>query len=86
MFVLFEIIDGVRLTCIILVYVDDLLVVGSSVLTACITEMLKDRFLLTEGGGDYLGLEIDASPGVIHVYTPGELREESRSHKRLRRL
>ena len=47
---------------------DDMLIVGSSVLTARITEILKDRFPLTEGSGDYLGLEIDTSPGVIHVH------------------
>ena len=57
-FALCEIIDGVRLTCIIFAYVDDLVVVGSSVLTARIIE----------GGNDYLGLEIDASPGDIHVH------------------
>ena len=67
-FVLCEIIDGIRVICIILVYVDDLLVVGSTILKKHVIDKLKARFPLTEGGDDYLGLEIEASPGVIHVH------------------
>ena len=68
MFVLCVITDSIRLIYIILVYVDDLLVVGLTILKARIIEKLKDRFPLIEGGGDYIDLKIDASPGVIHVH------------------
>ena len=77
-FVLCEIIDGVCLTCIILVYVYDLVVVRPSVLTARIIEMIKDRFPLTEGGGDYMSRDRDRHFAGRHSRTPRELRQESR--------
>jgi hypothetical protein len=67
-FVLCATIDNIRMICVILVYVDDLLVAGSTTLKKQIINALKARFPLTEGGEDYLGLEIDASPGVIKVH------------------
>ena len=67
-FVLCEIIDGVFMICIILVYVDDLLVVEVAILKARIIGKLEDRSPLTEEGDDYLGLQIDTPPGAIHVH------------------
>ena len=65
-FVLCNTIDGTHMLCIIRVYVDDLLVVGSTILKKHVIDTLKARYPLTEGGEDYPGLEIKSS----HLFRP----------------
>ena len=47
-------VDGKRETCVILVYVDDLLIVGDEVLLDVTSAQLEARFPLSKGGADYL--------------------------------
>ena len=49
--------SGLRV--VIVLYVDDMLVMGDTALKATVTARLRARFPLTEGGCDFLGLEID---------------------------
>lgn len=51
-------IDGVTKTCVVLTYVDDLLVVGDSELQAEVSSAIAARFPVTKGGSDYLGMRI----------------------------
>ena len=57
-----------RSTCVILVYVGDLLVLGSTSTVAEISAGLRDRFPLTDGASDYLGTEFEISDNVVHVH------------------
>ena len=52
----------------ILVYVDGLLVFGSTSAVAEISVVLLDRFPLTGGASDYLGTEFEISDSVAHVH------------------
>mgnify|MGYP001450060460 CR=1 FL=1 len=59
---LFRLAEGTgahRALCIVLVYVDDLLVMGDGPLCKRIIDDLEKVFPVTRGGQDYLGLEID---------------------------
>ena len=55
---------GARLTVVVLLYVDDILVLGSDPMVAEVADATMKRF----GGDDYLSLEID------HDRTARELR------------
>jgi hypothetical protein len=59
---------GARLTVVVLLYVDDILVLGSDPMVAEVADTIMKRFPTTPGGDDYLSLEID------HDRTAGELR------------
>ena len=60
--------DNVRPTCVILVYVGDLLVFGSAYTVSEIPAALRVRFLLTDGASGYLGIEFKISGNNTHVY------------------
>ena len=60
-----------RSTCVILVYVDDLLVFASTSTVADISAALRDCFPLTDGAPDYLGIEFEISDSVVHVHQGG---------------
>ena len=51
-----------------LVYVDDLLVFGSTSTVAEISAALRDRFPLTDGASDYLSIEFEISDNAAHVH------------------
>ena len=53
----------------VLVYVDDILVMGDQAAVDEVVARLEERFPVTSGGQDYLGLEItdDSSKGQVHV-------------------
>jgi hypothetical protein len=67
LFVYAEIVDGVRAACTIVVYVDDLLLAGDAALVERFSAELNAAFPLTEGGDDYLGLEIAVDQVAGHV-------------------
>ena len=62
-------INGMRVVCIILLYVDDLLIIGDRRAVAEFSTKLCERFPTTAGGQDYLGLEItcDSVAGTVFV-------------------
>ena len=68
--------------CIILVYVDDLLVVGDDSIVGSVRAAIKRRFPVTEGGSDYLSMEIERGLDFIRVhqatYAGKVLRNRSR--------
>ena len=49
--------NGLRV--IIILYVDDMLVMGDPALRSTVIARIRDKFPVTEGGADFLGLEID---------------------------
>ena len=55
-------------TCVILVYVNDLLVFGSESTVAEVSRGLRARFPLTDGASDYLGIEFAISDKSVHVH------------------
>jgi hypothetical protein len=54
--------------CVILVYVDDLLVFGSISTVTEVSAALRARFPLTDGASDYLGIEFEISDNAVHVH------------------
>jgi hypothetical protein len=76
-------VDGVMKTCVVLTYVDDLLVVGDAELQAEVSSAIAARFPVTKGGSDYLGMRITQATGRVTV--DGRLvepRPTSGSHSR----
>jgi len=56
---------------IVLAHVDDLMVMGTGILQKWIRTQIANRFPVTEGGNDYLGLQYERGPGWmrLHQYT-----------------
>ena len=69
MFVKALIVAGTRMVGIVLLYVDDVLVVGDEPLVSDIHRAIGERFPLTDGGDDYLSLRInhDMHEGTLTV-------------------
>ena len=60
--------NNTHATCILLVYVDDLLIAGEQSLVERVSAALRQQFVLKEGGQDYLGLEINTQTnGTVRV-------------------
>jgi hypothetical protein len=71
--------DCVRVICIVLFYVGDVLFVGGSSLAAALSNKFAEHFPTTKGGDDYLGYEIkvDHIAATVHFFKE-DVRAEGR--------
>lgn len=63
----FRLLDEKGSVCIILLYVDDILILGDQELSHHIQTMLKTLVPITDSGMNYLGIEIDHDPAAGRV-------------------
>ena len=59
---------NVRSRCVIFVYVDGLLVFGSTSAVSEVSAALRTRFPLADGASDYPGIEFKISNNNVHVH------------------
>ena len=85
-FVRHKCMGNVRSTCVILVYVDDVLVFGSASTVSEVPAALRARYPLTNDAPDYLGMHRVRDFGQQRPRAPGCLRCQGRRGGQVRRM